>query len=159
MKVLIKFLSHPGVLGFFKVSLGLLFILSSLGKIIHPAKLMDAIEAYKMVPEVFVRPMAIVIPWLQTVAGLCLLFDIYAQSAAFVVSGLLVMYTVAIAQAFARGFDIECGCFDLVEWMESKVGWFPIIRDLFLLGMSGSIFLFDRNTVNIYGLAKKIFRF
>lgn len=158
MKHILRFLAHPVTLACFKVFLGALFIFSSIGKIIHPAKLMDAIEAYKMVPEIFVRPMAVVIPWVQVVAGLFFVFDVYAQSAAVIISGLLVMYTIAIAQAFARGFDIECGCFDLVEWMESKVGWFPIIRDLVFLAMSGSVFLFDKNTVNIYGLTKKLFK-
>jgi uncharacterized membrane protein YphA (DoxX/SURF4 family) len=158
MKTVIKMITHPGTLAFFKVSLGLLFIISSVSKIIHPAKLMDAIDAYKIVPAVFVTPMAIVIPWIQIIAGLFLITDIYVQSSALIVSGLLVIYTFAISQAFARGLDIECGCFDLVSWMEGKVGWWPIIRDLVLLGMSGSLVIFDKNTINIYGLIKKAFK-
>ncbi len=158
MKTVIKVLSHPGTLAFFKVALGVLFLFSSITKITNPAKMMDSIEAYKMVPHMFVSPMALVIPWLQVIAGLFLLLDIFVQSSAVIISGLLLVYTVAIAQAFARGMQIECGCFDLIEWMELKVGWPAIIRDLVLLGMSGSLVLFDKNTVNMYGLVKKIFK-
>jgi putative oxidoreductase len=158
MKMLIKFFSHPVTLATFKVLLGALFLLSSISKIQNPAKFMDAIEAYKLLPAVMIHPMAIIIPWLQIICGLFFIFDIYAQSTAFILSGLLVVYTAAIAQAFARGMSMDCGCFDLIESMEDKVGWKSIIRDLIFLGMSGAVFLFDKNTVNVYGLFKKIFK-
>ena len=158
MKMLVKFFSHPATLAVFKVLLGLLFVISSISKIQHPAKFMDSIEAYKIVPHLLIHPMAIIIPWLQIIAGLCFIFDIYAQSAAFILSGLLLVYTIAIAQAFARGMSMDCGCFDLIEGLEDKVGWKSIARDLIFLGMSGMVFLFDKNTFNVYGLVKKIFK-
>ena len=156
--MLVKFFSHPATLGVFKVLLGLLFVISSISKIQNPAKFMDSIEAYKLLPSIFVHPMAVIIPWMQIVCGLFFIFDIYAQSSALILSGLLLVYTVAIAQAFARGMSMDCGCFDLIEGLEDKVGWKSIIRDLIFLGMSGSVFLFDKNTVNVYGLVKKIFK-
>lgn len=158
MKTLIKFFSHPATLAAFKVLLGLLFVISSISKIQNPAKFMDSMEAYKIIPQIMVAPLAIIIPWLQIVCGILFIFDVYAQSAALILSGLLVVYTAAIAQAFARGMSMDCGCFDLIEGMEDKVGWKSIIRDLIFLGMSGAVFLFDKNTVNVYGLVKKIFK-
>jgi len=158
MKMLVKFLSHPATLGVFKVLLGALFVISSISKIQNPSKFMDSIEAYKLLPVIFVHPMAIIIPWLQIVCGLFFIFDIYAQSTAFILSSLLVVYTAAIAQAFARGMSMDCGCFDLIEGLEDKVGWKSIARDLVFLGMTGAVFLFDKNTVNVYGLVKKIFK-
>jgi putative oxidoreductase len=158
MKSILKFFSHPATLGTFKVLLGLLFLISSISKIQNPAKFMDSIEAYKLLPAFFIHPMAVIIPWVQIVCGLFFIFDIYAQSTAFILSGLLVVYTLAIAQAFARGMSMDCGCFDLIEGLEDKVGWKSIIRDLIFLGMTGAVFLFDKNTVNIYGLFKKIFK-
>jgi uncharacterized membrane protein YphA (DoxX/SURF4 family) len=158
MKMLVRFFSHPATLGVFKVLLGLLFVISSISKIQNPAKFMDSIEAYKLLPSIFIHPMAIIIPWMQIVCGLFFIFDIYAQSSALILSGLLLVYTVAIAQAFARGMSMDFGCFDLIEGLEDKVGWKSIIRDIIFLGMSGSVFLFDKNTVNVYGLVKKIFK-
>ncbi len=138
--------------------LGLLFVISSITKIQNPAKFMDSIEAYGIVPKLFVHPMAMIVPWLQIVCGLLFIFDIYSQSSALIISGLLVAYTVAIAQAFARGLSMECGCFDMIPWIEDRVGWSAIIRDVIFLCMSGSVFLFDKNSVNIYGFIKKIFK-
>jgi hypothetical protein len=86
------------------------------------------------------------------------ILDIYSQSAALILSGLLTAYIIAIAQAFARGFSMECGCFDMIPWIEDKVGWSAIIRDAIFLCMSGSVFLFGTNSVNVYGLIKKIFK-
>jgi uncharacterized membrane protein YphA (DoxX/SURF4 family) len=158
MKLFLKIISHPITLGIFRVLLGFLFVISSITKIQEPAKFMDSIEAYGIIPKLFVHPMAMIVPWLQIAAGLLFIFDIYSQSAALIISGLLAAYTIAIAQAFARGLSMECGCFDMIPWMEDKVGWSAIIRDLIFLGMSGSVFLFDKNTVNIYGLIKKLFK-
>ncbi|MCE5299693.1 MAG: DoxX family membrane protein [Spirochaetia bacterium] len=149
---LFAFLRHPITLAFFKLLLGMLFILSSISKIENPAKFADAIEAYKIVPGAFVWPMVYTMPWIQIIAGACLILDIFAQSASFVISGLLVVYIIAISQAWARGFEMECGCFDLIEALEDKVGWRSIVRDLVLLGMSGCVFLFDRNGLNFWGL-------
>jgi putative oxidoreductase len=158
MKLLVKFFSNPVTLSIFKILLGVLFVISSISKIQNPAKFMDAIDAYKIVPAIFVRPFALFIPWLQIICGLFFIFDIYAQSTALIISGLLFVYTIAIAQAFARGMSMECGCFDLIEGLEDKVGWRSIIRDLIFLGMSGVVVLFDKNIINIYGLIKKIFK-
>jgi uncharacterized membrane protein YphA (DoxX/SURF4 family) len=158
MKTFFKIISSPITLGIFRVLLGLLFIISSISKIQTPAKFMDSIDAYKIVPESLVYPMAMVVPWLQILAGMMFILDIYSQSAALILSGLLTAYIIAIAQAFARGFSMECGCFDMIPWIEDKVGWSAIIRDAIFLCMSGSVFLFGTNSVNVYGLIKKIFK-
>ena len=158
MKTFFKIISSPITLGIFRVLLGLLFIISSISKIQTPAKFMDSIDAYKIVPESLVYTMAMVVPWLQILAGMMFILDIYSQSAALILSGLLTAYIIAIAQAFARGFSMECGCFDMIPWIEDKVGWSAIIRDAIFLCMSGSVFLFGTNSVNVYGLIKKIFK-
>lgn len=158
MKLFFKFLAHPATLATFKVLLGLLFLISSISKIQNPAKFMDSIEAYKLVPTLFIHPLALIIPWIQIVCGLFFIFDIYAQSTALILSALLVVYTAAIAQAFARGMSMDCGCFDLIEGLEDKVGWKSIIRDLIFLGMTGTVFLLDKNSINIYGFVNKFFK-
>jgi putative oxidoreductase len=153
--VFIKFISHPGTLAFFKVFLGVIFLLSSVTKVFETAKFMDSIAGYKIVPQMFLYPMALIIPWVQLVCGLLLMLDVYPKSNAFVLSGLLTVYTIAITSAFIRGIDMDCGCFDLMIGLPDRVGIFAIVRDLVLLGMSGSVFLFDKNTPSFYGLTAR----
>lgn len=151
------FLSHPGTLGFFKAFMGAVFLVSSSTGILSPGRFSDSIEAYKILPKIFIMPMAHLVPVLEALAGLFLILDVYAQSSAFIISGLLVVYVIAITSAWVRGFDIECGCFDLLSQfgLEDKVGLAAIIRDLVFLCFSGCVFLFDKNTVNFYGLFNK----
>lgn len=152
--LLIKLFSNNTVLITFKILIGLVFVLSSVTKIFEPEEFSKAIGSYKMMPETVLFPLAVVIPWLQLICGILLLADVYAKSSAFILSGLLVVYTIAITQAWLRGFDMECGCFDLMIGLPDKVGIFAIIRDLVLLGMAGCIFLFDKDGLSFYGLFK-----
>jgi putative oxidoreductase len=147
------FLSHPGTLAFFKVFMGAVFLISSSTGILEPGKFSDSIEAYKILPKIFIMPMAHLVPMIEALAGLFLILDIYAQSSAFIISGLLVVYIIAITSAWIRGFDIDCGCFDLLSQfgLEDKVGLKAVIRDLFFLAFSGCVFLFDKNGLNFYG--------
>lgn len=150
------FLAHPGTLAFCKIFIGFLFILSSVTKIPETAKFADSIANYQLLPKAMLMPMAIIVPWIQMIAGIMIILDIYPRSSAFILSGLLVVYIIAIAQAWARGIDIECGCFDLLTQfgLEERVGLEAIIRDLVFLLFPGNVFLFDKNGVNLYGLFK-----
>jgi putative oxidoreductase len=150
------FLSHPATLAACKISIGVLFILSSVTKIPDTARFADSIANYKILPQVLLMPMAVIVPWIQMIAGILIILDIYAKSSAFILSGLLVTYIIAIASAWARGIDIECGCFDLLTkfGLEERVGLEAIIRDLVFLAFPGIVFLFDKNGFNIYGLSR-----
>ena len=50
-------------------------------------------------------------PWLEIGAGLLLIIGVGIRFAALFGSLLMVLFIVAIAQAWARGLSIDCGCF------------------------------------------------
>lgn len=148
------FLSHPGVLAACKIFIGALFIISSITKIPNAAKFAESIANYRILPEFLIMPAAIIVPWVQFLAGVILILDIYAKSSAFILSGLLVVYIIAIISAYVRGIDIECGCFDLLSQfgLEDRVGIKAIVRDFIFLLISGNVVIFDKNGFNCYGL-------
>jgi putative oxidoreductase len=150
------FLSHPAVLTACKIFIGTLFIISSVTKIPNPARFADSIANYMILPDFLLMPMAYTVPWIQLIAGVFLILDIYAQGSAFVLCGLLVVYIAAITSAYARGIDIECGCFDLLSQLglEDRVGIKAIVRDIIFLLFPGNVFLFDKNGFNLYGLLR-----
>jgi len=152
------FLSHPAVLAACKVFIGALFIISSATKIPDPARFADSIANYKILPDIFLMPMAYTVPWIQLIAGVALILDIYAQSSAFILCGLLVVYIAAITSAYIRGIDIECGCFDLLSQLglEDRVGIKAIVRDIIFLMFPGNVFLFDKNSFSLYGIFKRL---
>lgn len=153
----IKFLSHPATLIVCKVFIGALFIIASVTKIPDTAKFADSITNYKLLPEFMVMPMAAIVPWIQMITGIMLILDIYPRSSAFILCGLLVAYIIAITQAYVRGIDIECGCFDLLIQfgIEDRVGIKAIVRDFIFLLFPGNVFLFDKDGFNFYGLFKR----
>jgi len=153
--VLLNFFSNRAVLTAFKILIGLVFILSSVTKVFEPAEFSKSIGSYKMVPEIFLYPMAVVIPWLQLICGILMILDVYSKSTALILSGLLGVYTIAITQAWLRGFDMDCGCFDLMIGLPDKVGIFAIIRDLVMLGMTACIFFFSEDKISFHGLFKR----
>jgi len=135
-----------------------IFILSSSTKLFHPAQMADSIDNYRIIPEFLkftIMPAAYILPWLQLICAVMLLIDVYAKTSALILSGLLAFYTIAIAQAWARKIEIECGCFDmLIEWGE-KVGAQAVIRDLVFLSITLAIYSAAKDGFNFYGLFRK----
>ena len=50
-------------------------------------------------------------PWLEIGAGILLIIGAAIRYAAIFGSALMVLFIIAIAQAWARGLSIDCGCF------------------------------------------------
>lgn len=67
------------------------------------------IEAYGIVPEGLLMPVAIGLPFLEVIAGIGLLFDIRGSLA--LITGLLVFFMVVLGYGIWMGLDVDCGCF------------------------------------------------
>ncbi len=91
--------------------IGIVFVFAAVGKIVEPELFARSILRYQLVPESVVNLLAIFLPWIELFAGMALLLGIRAKAAALIAGGLLVVFTIAVASAWARGLDIECGCF------------------------------------------------
>lgn len=113
------------------------FVYASVDKILHPEAFAQAIFHYRMVPAILLHPMALVLPWLEFVAGLAMILGFWRRAAAFWIGVMLVVFMVAIATALARGLDISCGCFDTEAG--HAVGLSLLLRDAALL--AGAVLL------------------
>lgn len=97
---------------------------------------------YKLLPSWAINPIAILLPWLEVVAGTCLLLGFWAIGSALLVSILLFVFTAALSINLARGLDISCGCFSLSDRTDT-INWLYILRDLGFLFMGIHVFLFE----------------
>jgi len=86
-----------------------IFIYAGSTKLLEPKTFAVLIEAYGIVPESLLIPMAIVLPILEVVAGIGLLFDIEGSLA--VITGLLGLFIVILSYGIWLGLDVDCGCF------------------------------------------------
>lgn len=128
-----RLLGSKGLSLICRVTLGLVFILSALGKIGDPREFSDAVAAYKILPITSVNVFAIILPWLELLVGLSLFSGTRIRESALLSIIMNLMFIAAVSSAMARGLDIKCGCFTLSK-EHSGIGWIIIGRDvLFVL--------------------------
>ncbi|NVM01716.1 MAG: DoxX family membrane protein [Candidatus Helarchaeota archaeon] len=129
---------------FFRLILGLTFILASIDKIGNPEKFLEIINNYNIVPK-FISPIiAVVLPWSEFICGIFLIFGILTQSAAFMIILLLMVFIFGVSVNLYRGSDIECGCFNLLFESES-IGLQTILRNVIFICFASIIIFLNRD--------------
>ena len=123
-----------------RIILGVLFIFAGATKVGNPAAFADDINNYRMLPYILVSLMAVVLPWIEIIAGLLLVFGKFLHGASFTLIVLNIVFIIAISSALARGLDIDCGCFSM-EGTASRIGVLRLVEDVIYLGMSLAIYL------------------
>ncbi len=122
-----------------RVVLGLVFIVSSWTKIRYPRIFAESLLAYQVLPQSLVTLVAVVLPWLELLAGLSMLLGYRYRGSAVVLGGLSLLFAMVLSSAVWQGLDISCGCFVGVEWM--KVKWWHIVANLVFVVLAGAVFL------------------
>ncbi len=115
-----------------RIGLGLVFVLSSLSKIADPSAFAAIVTNYQLVNPPLVRWVAIVLPWIEALCGIALVFGRFEKGAALLVSIMMVVFIgIGFFNAY-RGLDIACGCFSLSAREPSNIA-LNTLRDLVLL--------------------------
>ncbi len=99
---------------FLRLSVGGAFVFAGALKVADPAAFVTAVENYHLLPRVLVHLVAILLPWIEIVAGAAVLTGIWLRAAAALLSAMTLMFAVVIVSALVRGLDISCGCFGTV---------------------------------------------
>jgi len=124
----------PAALGLAcRLAAGATFLYASLDKIADPAGFARAIFHYRLLPTTLLHPFALLLPWLEAVAGVALLAGLLRRGAALLAAGMTVVFLGAIAAALMRGLDISCGCFHTEGGHAVGIGL--LWRDLLLLAV------------------------
>lgn len=117
-----------------RIVLGAVFLLYGLDKVGQPDDFALAIANYKLLPEVFVNLLAVVLPWVEVLCGLLLIFGQWVRSAALLSAAMLMVFVTAVSISLLRGLDINCGCFNADGGR--KIGSKLLAEDSLLLVMS-----------------------
>jgi uncharacterized membrane protein YphA (DoxX/SURF4 family) len=70
-----------------------------------------AVKAYQVLPAGLVSPVAGALPFVELAFGLLLLIGIGHRLMGVLSAVLLLVYIAGVAQSWARGLTIDCGCF------------------------------------------------
>lgn len=136
-------LSNPQLVLLTRVFLGLLFVVSSLEKIVEPAAFAQSIGNYKLLPHWLPMTLATILPWLELLCGFSLLFGISIRGGSLLLSAMLIVFTLAVVSGILRGLDISCGCFTQ-DPGAGKIGWMKVLQNSTLIVLS--LFLYYSNT-------------
>jgi uncharacterized membrane protein YphA (DoxX/SURF4 family) len=96
-----------------------------------------AVRAYELLPTAIANFLGYVLPWLEIGLGLLLILGVAVSISGLFGAIIMFAFIIAIAQAWARGLSIDCGCFGgggPIDPSQTKY-LSEIIRDLGLLGV------------------------
>ena len=112
--------------------LGYIFIYFSYDKILDPELFSNIVKNYNIIPFGLENLGALILPFVEFIIGLCLIFGIFIDMAALVSLLLLLLFIFMIGQAYLRGKSIDCGCLlsDLSEASSSEKRMYMLKRIL-----------------------------
>lgn len=117
--------------------LGAVLVAAGGFKAAHPVEFHADLVAYGIgLPDAWLRGIAVMLPWLEVVAGIALGVDFWPETTRFVGVGLSAVFVAVLAQAMVRGLEVRCGCFGPLTpgWFNEP--WFALGRAVGLLAAS-----------------------
>lgn len=120
--------------------LGGLFCYAGLNKLYDPEAFGVIIDAYGIVPDSLVIPLAVLLSTFEVVAAIGLIFDLRGSLAS--ITSLLLLFIVILGYGIYIGIDVDCGCFGQEDPESRAYGSMrtSLYRDLVLL--CGVLYLF-----------------
>ncbi len=105
-----------------------------------------AVRAYELLPTAIANFLGYVLPWIEIGLGLLLISGVAVSISGLFGAIIMFAFTIAIAQAWARGLSIDCGCFggggpidpDQTKYLSE------IIRDIGLFGVGIFLYYFPK---------------
>jgi uncharacterized membrane protein YphA (DoxX/SURF4 family) len=119
-----------------RLVLGGIWIAAGVSKITDLDASVRAVRAYRILPEIGAQVVGAGLPAVELLLGVLLLVGAGVRACAIVSAALMAVYMVAIASAWVRGLQIDCGCFGggggLAAGVRPSYGW-ELTRDAGLL--------------------------
>ena len=122
------------VLWALRLGLGGLFVFTGALKMADPAAFAVEIHNYQLLPAL-APLLAATLPAVELGLGAALLAGprLWLRAGAFATAALMLIFTVAVGSAVARGINISCGCFGSGS---GPVTMLTVLRDVALLAAS-----------------------
>jgi putative oxidoreductase len=141
---------NRGAVTLVRLYLGGLFVYASVHKIAHPSSFALDVATYQLLPLWSINAFAIVVPWLELLAGALLILGVRVRGAALTVVTLMVAFVVALAWALAHKLEVSCGCFaSQAVRDQDPISWRTMLRDTLWLGMALYVLFGDRRPLGV----------
>jgi uncharacterized membrane protein YphA (DoxX/SURF4 family) len=147
LKVRDKFnVAQPWLTLLARLILGGVLIAAGALKVGNLQKSAMAVRAYEMLPVWMANLLGYALPWIEIGIGLLLVFGALVKINGLLGALIMLAFIIAIAQAWARGLSIDCGCFGdggAVDPEDTKY-LSTIIRDIGLLGLGVFLYFYPK---------------
>jgi uncharacterized membrane protein YphA (DoxX/SURF4 family) len=145
-------LAHPWLTTRVQIALGLIFIVAAWPKIADPPSFAHMIYNYRIVPASLINVSALIMPWVEILAGLALVLGVWTRGARWIIGVLLVTFMIAISINLFRNNAIDCGCFDVSaagKTHEERIRdmWIVVIRDAGMLLLVAQLWFAQKHAV------------
>jgi putative oxidoreductase len=121
----------------FRLVVGGVFIWAGILKVVDPLGFAQSIMNYQVFPRTLAFITALVLPWMEVIAGGLIIVGLFKRSSALLVSLMLIGFIGLVALALARGIDTSCGCFGSLS---RRADLSLILTDLGLLYLALCVF-------------------
>ena len=134
-----KIWGNPWIGLVFRLVLAGVLIYAGAIKLFEPDGARDAIVAYRIFGGSIPSILGWVMPIAEVIIGLLLLIGLFVRWAGFLTACLMTAFVLGIASVWARGYNIDCGCFggggDITGEGRNLRYTSAILRDLLFVGM------------------------
>jgi uncharacterized membrane protein YphA (DoxX/SURF4 family) len=124
---------------FGRLVLGGVWLFAGLSKITDLDASVRAVRAYRLLPEVAAQVVGAGLPVVEVLLGIVLLVGAGVRAGAAISALFMVAFLIGIGSAWARGLQIDCGCFgsggQLAAGARPTYGW-EMLRDTGLLAVA-----------------------
>ena len=125
-----------------RLVLGGVLIAAGASKVTDPDGSVRAVRAYRLLPDGLERVIGYGLPPLEIVVGLLLFVGLATRLSAVIAGVLMLAFAAGVASAWARGLQIDCGCFGgggEVSGDQSGTYALEIARDVGLLVLAAAL--------------------
>ena len=136
-----------------RLIIGGALLVAGLMSIVNLKQSVIAVQAYQFpIPETLTKLIGYGLPVVEIIVGLALIVGLLTRWSAIIGGLLMVAYIAGIASAWARGLNIDCGCFTpggmLDPGQDTKYLW-DIIRDCGFLVCAVWLVIFPRSVLSV----------
>jgi uncharacterized membrane protein YphA (DoxX/SURF4 family) len=133
-----------------RLYLAYIFIIACIHKIAHPEMFALDVATYDMLPLSLINITAIVLPWVELMAGIMLVLGYKTRAGALMVAGMMLMFIIALTAALYKGLDMSCGCFaSQAVNDEDPISYKTVLRDIVWIGLALWVLIFDANPLGL----------
>jgi len=129
-----------------RLILGGVLIVAGALKVGNLQKSAMAVRAYEMLPIWLANLFGYALPWIEIGIGSLLVLGALVKINGLLGAIIMLAFIIAIAQAWARGLSIDCGCFGGGGSIDPEDTRYlsEIIRDIGLLGLGVFLYFYPK---------------